>query len=68
MKAVYKLLIFTILSLTLVVISIITNLNNNNRFNQDIIINYPEQSYFNKDLYIKNLINDEYYKLSLIHI
>ena len=39
MKAVYKLLIFTILSLTLVVISIITNINNNNRYNQDIIIN-----------------------------
>ena len=64
MKAVYKLLILTILSLTLVVISVITNLNNNNnnRYNQDIIINYPEQSYFNKDLYIKNLINDEHYK------
>ena len=62
MKAVYKLLILTILSLTLVVISVITNLNNNNRYNQDIIINYPEQSYFNKDLYIKNLINDENYK------
>ena len=40
MKAVYKLLIFAILSLTLVVISVITNLNNNNRYNQDIIIIY----------------------------
>ena len=60
MKAVYRLLIFTILYLTLVVISIIAN--NNNRYNQHIIINYPEQSYFNKDLYIKNLINDEHYK------
>ena len=47
MKAVYKLLIFTILSLTLVIISIITYVNKNNRFNQDIIINYPELSYFN---------------------
>ena len=62
MKVVYKLLIFTVLSLTLLVVSITTNINNNNRHKQDIIINYPEQSYFNKDLYIKNLINDKYYK------
>ena len=54
MKAVYKLLIFTVLFLALAVISIIANLNNSNRENNDITTNYPEQIYFNKQLYIKN--------------
>ena len=62
MKAVYKLLIFMVLFLALVVISITANLNNINRHNHDIVTNYPEQIYFNKKLYVKNLINDEYYK------
>ena len=62
MKAVYKLLIFTVLFLALAVISIIANVNNSNKENNDITTNYPEQIYFNKQLYIKNLMKDEYYK------
>ena len=62
MKAVYKLLIFTVLFLALAVISIIANVNNSNRENNDITTNYPEQIYFNKKLYVKNLMKDEYYK------
>lgn len=61
MKAVYKLLMFTILFLTMLVISVTANLNNNNRDKQDIIINYPQQSYFNKHLYVENLMKDEHY-------
>ena len=61
MKAVYKLLIFTMLFLTMVVVSITSNLNNNNRDDEAIIVNYPKQSYFNKHLYVENLIQDQYY-------
>ena len=61
MKAVSKLLIFTMLFLAMLVISVTANLNNN-RNNHDIIINYPQQSYFNKQLYVENLMQDEYYK------
>ncbi len=61
MKAVYKLLIFTILFLTMVFVSIASNLNNNNRDDESIIVNYPKQSYFNKHLYVENLIQDQYY-------
>ena len=61
MKAVYKLLIFTILFLTMVVVSITSNLNNNNRDDEAIIVNYPKQSYFNKHLYVENLIQNQYY-------
>ena len=61
MKAVYKLLIFTILFLTMVFVSIASNLKNNNRDDEAIIVNYPKQSYFNKHLYVKNLIQDQYY-------
>lgn len=61
MKAVYKLLIFTILFLTMVFVSIASNLNNNNRDDEAIIVNYPKQSYFNKHLYVENLIQDQYY-------
>jgi len=60
MKAVSKLLIFTMLFLAMLVISVTANLNNN-RNNHDIIINYPQQSYFNKQLYVENLMQDEYY-------
>ena len=65
MKAVYKLLIFTILFIIMIVISITANLNNNNRYKDGIIINYPEQSYFNKHLYVENLIKDQYYTVLL---
>ena len=61
MKAVSKLLIFTMLFLAMLVVSVTANLNNN-RNNHDIIINYPQQSYFNKQLYVENLMQDEYYK------
>ena len=61
MKAVYKLLIFTILFLTMVFVSIASNLKNNNRDDEAIIVNYPKQSYFNKHLYVENLIQDQYY-------
>jgi len=61
MKAVSKLLIFTMLFLAMIVVSVAANLNNN-RNNPDIIINYPQQSYFNKQLYVENLMQDEYYK------
>ncbi len=61
MKAVYKLLIFTTLLLVTLVVSITANLNNN-RNSYDITINYPEQIYFNKQLYVENLIQEEYYK------
>jgi len=61
MKAVYKLLIFAILFLTMVFVSIASNLNNNNRDDEAIIVNYPKQSYFNKHLYVENLIQDQYY-------
>jgi cell division septal protein FtsQ len=60
MKAVSKLLIFTMLFLAMLVVSVTANLNNN-RNNHDIIINYPQQSYFNKQLYVENLMQDEYY-------
>lgn len=60
MKAVSKLLIFTMLFLAMLVITVTANLNNN-RNNHDIIINYPQQSYFNKQLYVENLMQDEYY-------
>ncbi|MED5354717.1 MAG: hypothetical protein VX573_02740 [Bacteroidota bacterium] len=62
MKAVYKFLIFTVLFLAIVVISLTANLNNVNRDNHDIVTNYPKQVYFNKQLYVKKLMNDEYYK------
>ena len=61
MKAVYKLLIFAILFLTMVFVSIASNLNNNNRDDEAVIINYPKQIYFNKHLYVENLIQDQYY-------
>jgi len=61
MKAVSKLLIFTMLFLAMLVVSVTANINNN-RNNHDIIINYPQQSYFNKQLYVENLMQDEYYK------
>ena len=61
MKKAYKLLIFTIFSLIILVISITANLNNFKRDNSEIIINYPQQSYFDKQLYIEKLIQDEYY-------
>jgi len=60
MKAVSKLLIFTMLFLAMLVVSVTANVNNN-RNNDDIIINYPQQSYFNKQLYVENLMQDEYY-------
>ena len=60
MKAVSKLLIFTMLFLAMLVVSVTANINNN-RNNHDIIINYPQQSYFNKQLYVENLMQDEYY-------
>ncbi len=61
MKAVYKILTLTILSLITLAISIISNLNNNIE-NPDIIINYPQQSYFNKLIYVEKLMEDDYYK------
>ena len=61
MKKAYKLLIFTIFSLIIIVISITANLNNFKRDNSEIIINYPQQTYFDKQLYIEKLIKDEYY-------
>ena len=61
MKKAYKLLIFTIFSLIILVISITANLNNFKRDNSKIIINYPQQSYFDKQLYVEKLIQDEYY-------
>ena len=63
MKKAYKLLIFTIFSLIIIVISITANLNNFKRDNSEIIINYPQQSYFDKQLYIEKLIKDEYYSV-----
>lgn len=60
MKAVSKLLIFTMLFLAMLVVSVTANLINNTN-NHDIIINYPQQSYFNKQLYVENLMQDEYY-------
>ena len=62
MKKTYKLLIFTIFSLIILVISITANLNNFKRDNSEIIINYPQQSYFDKQLYVEKLIQDEYYE------
>ena len=62
MKKAYKLLIFTIFSLIILVISITANLNNFKRDNSEIIINYPQQTYFDKQLYIKKLIQQEYYE------
>ena len=61
LKKKYKLLIFTIFSLIILVISITANLNNFKRDNSEIIINYPQQSYFDKQLYVEKLIQDEYY-------
>ena len=48
-------------SLIILVISITANLNNFKRDNSEIIINYPQQSYFDKQLYVEKLIQDEYY-------
>ena len=62
MKKAYKLLIFTIFSLIILVISITANLNNFKRDNSEIIINYPQQTYFDKQLYIEKLIQQEYYE------
>ena len=62
MKKAYKLLIITIFSLIILVISITANLNNFKRDNSEIIINYPQQTYFDKQLYIKKLIQQEYYE------
>ena len=61
MKAVYKLLIFIILFLTMIVVSITANINNNNRDYEGIVVNYPKQSYFNKHLYVENLIQNQHY-------